>query len=81
MMKGVYAVPENLLNLVNYGRAFTEGKFLTGFLNTGVLVVVSVPLAILFVLVLHMGLRGAWFALVIDLVIRGLFTLIRFYSG
>ncbi len=48
MMKGVYSIPDNLLNIVNYIRAFKEGKFLTGFMNTGILVMVSVPLAILF---------------------------------
>ena len=47
MMKGVYSLPENILNIQNYVRAFIEGKFLTGFLNTGILVLVSVPLAIL----------------------------------
>jgi len=48
MMKGVYTLPENILNISNYVRAFQEGKFLTGFMNTGILVIVSVPLAILF---------------------------------
>jgi len=48
MMKGVYSIPENILNLTNYGRAFTEGKFIMGFWNTAILVVVSVPFAILF---------------------------------
>jgi multiple sugar transport system permease protein len=48
MMKGVYSIPENLFNVQNYIRAFNEGKFVTGFINTGILVVVSVPLAILF---------------------------------
>lgn len=47
MMKGVYSLPENILNIENYVRAFIEGKFLTGFLNTGILVLISVPLAIL----------------------------------
>lgn len=47
MMKGVYSLPENIFNIQNYVRAFIEGKFLTGFLNTGILVLVSVPLAIL----------------------------------
>jgi len=47
MMKGVYSLPENLLNIENYVRAFVEGKFLTGFLNTGILIIVSVPIAIL----------------------------------
>lgn len=47
MMKGVYSLPENILNFENYVRAFIEGKFLTGFLNTGILVLISVPLAIL----------------------------------
>jgi multiple sugar transport system permease protein len=48
MMKGVYSIPENILNIQNYIRAFNEGNFVTGFINTGILVVVSVPLAILF---------------------------------
>ena len=48
MMKGVYSIPENLLNVQNYIRAFNEGNFVTGFVNTGILVVISVPLAILF---------------------------------
>ena len=47
MLKGVYTLPENILNIQNYIRAFIEGKFLTGFLNTGILIVISVPLAIL----------------------------------
>lgn len=47
MMKGVYSLPENIFNIENYVRAFIEGKFLTGFLNTGILVLVSVPLTIL----------------------------------
>lgn len=48
MMKGVLSLPENISNFANYARAFTEGKFLTGFMNTGLLILVSVPLAILF---------------------------------
>lgn len=48
MMKGVYSIPENITNLTNYIRAFNEGKFVTGFMNTGILVIISVPLAILF---------------------------------
>lgn len=47
MLKGVYSLPENILNIQNYITAFIEGKFLTGFLNTGILVLFSVPLAIL----------------------------------
>lgn len=47
MMKGVYSLPENIFNFSNYARAFQEGKFLRGFLNTGTLIIVSVPLAIL----------------------------------
>lgn len=43
--------------------------------------VIRLPLALLFVLVLHLGLRGAWYALLIDLVLRGFVTLYRFYSG
>lgn len=47
MMNGVYSIPENILNFSNYIRAFEEGNFLRGFANTGILVLVSVPLAIL----------------------------------
>lgn len=47
MMKGVYSIPENILNFANYAKAFTEGKFLKGFLNTGALIIMSVPVAIL----------------------------------
>ncbi len=47
MMNGVYSMPENIFNFSNYVRAFEEGNFLTGFANTGILVIVSVPLAIL----------------------------------
>jgi Na+-driven multidrug efflux pump len=42
---------------------------------------IRLPLALLFVLVFHLGLRGAWYALLIDLVLRGIVTLWRFYSG
>ena len=35
----------------------------------------------LFVLVLDWGLAGAWYAMVIDLVLRGLVTMLRFRSG
>jgi multiple sugar transport system permease protein len=48
MMKGVYSIPENIVNFANYIRAFNEGKFVTGFMNTAILVLISVPLAILF---------------------------------
>ncbi len=48
MMKGVYSIPENIAYFANYIRAFNEGKFVTGFMNTAILVLISVPLAILF---------------------------------
>jgi len=48
MMSGVYTLPDNILNMSNYIRAFIEGKFYTGFVNTGILIVISVPLAIFF---------------------------------
>lgn len=47
LMNGVYSLPENILNFSNYVKAFTEGNFATGFLNTAILIVVSVPIAIL----------------------------------
>ncbi len=47
MMQGVYSLPDNLFNLDNYVRAFQEGKFAKGFLNTLLLIVVSVPLTII----------------------------------
>lgn len=47
MMQGVYSLPENIFNFENYVRAFQEGKFAKGFLNTLLLIVVSVPLTIL----------------------------------
>ena len=42
---------------------------------------IRIPLALLFVLKLGLGLRGAWYALLIDLTLRGIVTLARFYSG
>ena len=42
---------------------------------------VRIPLALLFVLKLGMGLKGAWYAMLVDLVLRGIVTLARFYSG
>ena len=47
MYNGVYTLPENMLNMDNYVRAFIEGKFLRGFGNTFLLVIISVPIAIL----------------------------------
>jgi len=48
MMKGVYALPDNIFNFSNYIKAFKLGGFGEGFLNTFLLVVCSVPLAIIF---------------------------------
>ena len=42
---------------------------------------VRVPLAILFVLVLRLGLMGAWYAMVIDLATRGVLAFLRFRAG
>lgn len=42
---------------------------------------IRIPLAMLIVNVLGMGLKGAWYAMVIDLVLRGIFILFRVYSG
>ncbi len=47
MNSGVYTLPENIFNFANYVRAFVEGKFPTGFLNTGILVLCSVPITII----------------------------------
>jgi multiple sugar transport system permease protein len=47
MMKGVMTLPENIGNISNYVRAFVEGNFITGFMNTAILVVVSVPVTII----------------------------------
>ncbi|MCR5255354.1 MAG: carbohydrate ABC transporter permease [Acetatifactor sp.] len=46
MMSGVMSLPENIANFTNYVRAFVEGNFVTGFLNTGILVIISVPITI-----------------------------------
>lgn len=42
---------------------------------------VRLPLAILFVLVLELGLMGAWYAMVVDLALRGTLVFIRFRRG
>lgn len=42
---------------------------------------VRVPLAALFILVLRLGLMGAWYAMAIDLGVRGLLAFLRFRSG
>ncbi len=42
---------------------------------------IRIPLALIFVKVLNMGLRGAWYVMVIELTLRGIFVLIRVYSG
>ncbi len=47
MLKGVYALPENILNLKNYAKAFVTGKFALGFKNTLILIGVSVPVSLL----------------------------------
>ncbi|SHO49146.1 carbohydrate ABC transporter permease [Anaerocolumna xylanovorans] len=47
MLKGVYALPENILNFKNYAKAFVTGKFALGFKNTLILIGVSVPVSLL----------------------------------
>lgn len=47
MMKGVMSLPESITNAENYIRAFVEGHFITGFMNTAFLVVISVPVTII----------------------------------
>lgn len=47
MMKGVMSLPENIRNIDNYVRAFIEGNFITGFVNTALLVVISVPATVI----------------------------------
>lgn len=47
MAKGVFALPENIFNLSNYTKAFSEGNFGLGFKNTTLLIIGSVPIAIL----------------------------------
>ncbi len=47
MMKGVMSLPEHMSNISNYVRAFVEGNFITGFMNTAILVLVSVPVTII----------------------------------
>ncbi len=46
MMKGVMSLPEHITDFSNYIRAFIEGNFIKGFMNTAVLVLVSVPVTI-----------------------------------
>lgn len=46
--KGVYALPENILNITNYIEAFESGNFLIAFKNTFILILVCVPCSILF---------------------------------
>lgn len=48
MAKGVYALPENIFNFSNFINAFKLGGFGEGFLNTFLLVIFSVPIAIIF---------------------------------
>ncbi|MCR5156430.1 MAG: carbohydrate ABC transporter permease [Butyrivibrio sp.] len=47
MMTGVMSLPEHITDISNYVRAFVEGNFITGFMNTAILVVISVPITIL----------------------------------
>lgn len=47
MMTGVMSFPEHITDISNYVRAFVEGNFITGFMNTAILVVISVPVTIL----------------------------------
>ena len=42
---------------------------------------IRIPLALIFVKVLDMGLKGAWCVMVIELTLRGIIVLIRIYSG
>lgn len=46
--KGVYSIPDNMLNLANYVEAFKSGKFMIAFKNTFILIAVCVPCSILF---------------------------------
>lgn len=48
MAKGVYALPKNMLNFSNFVNAYKIGGFGEGFKNTFLLVVFSVPIAIIF---------------------------------
>jgi multiple sugar transport system permease protein len=48
MMKGVYALPENIFNFTNFIKAYQLGGFAEGFKNTLYLVLLSVPIAIMF---------------------------------
>ncbi len=47
MMTGVMSLPEHITDVSNYVRAFIEGNFITGFINTAILVVISVPVTII----------------------------------
>lgn len=42
---------------------------------------VRLPFALFFVRTLNLGLDGAWYAMTIDLALRGILTLLRFQSG
>ncbi len=46
MMNGVMSLPEHITDFSNYIRAFIEGNFIKGFMNTAVLVIISVPVTI-----------------------------------
>lgn len=47
MLNGVYSLPENIFNFTNYVKAFQVGRFGQGFLNTFVLMGISVPVSLL----------------------------------
>jgi ABC-type sugar transport system, permease component len=47
MASGVYSLPESFLNFSNYIKAFTTGNFGLAFKNTFILMIISVPLAII----------------------------------
>ncbi|WP_310603311.1 carbohydrate ABC transporter permease [Anaerosporobacter sp.] len=47
MMNGVYSFPEKILNFQNYVTAFISGKYGMAFINTAILICVSVPVSIL----------------------------------
>ncbi len=45
--KGVYSLPDNLLNVSNYIEAFNSGNFLMAFKNTFLLIIICVPVSLL----------------------------------
>jgi multiple sugar transport system permease protein len=48
MAKGVYSLPDNIFNFSNFINAYKLGGFGEGFKNTFLLVVFSVPIALIF---------------------------------